>query len=142
MYENSDDLTNESTAKKVIEDRWRCRLVKLPRSYRVDFAAVRDGSERVVSWVEYKRRRMQWGQYPTIVLSLSKLMAMQEYESLGTPALFVVEDNDGDIRYYRVGVSGDYKGMLEIGGRTVQTRDPADVEPVVMIPIDRFMRMR
>jgi hypothetical protein len=86
-YETKGDLIVEDSARQKMEALWRCRLEKLPISYEVDFLAMREGSDSVLAWIEYKRRKFVWGQYPN-------------------------------------------------------TRDDGDIEPVVMIPVARFIRLR
>ena len=130
IYENAETLANEVEAAKRIEQRWNCTLDKLPRSYEIDFAASRPGFG-IVAWIEYKRREMQWGQYPTIMLSVRKVAR------LAGSSFFVVEDRTGEIRFARI--DGQYwDNFVEFGGRTRQTRDTADIEPIVKIQLERF----
>ena len=136
IYENAETLANEVEAAKRIEQRWNCTLDKLPRSYEIDFAASRPGFG-IVAWIEYKRREMQWGQYPTIMLSVRKVDALHRFARLAGSSFFVVEDRTGEIRFSRI--DGQYwDNFVEFGGRTRQTRDTADIEPIVKIQLERF----
>lgn len=136
IYEDSESLGNEREAAKRIERRWNCTLHKLPRSYEVDFAATRPGTG-VIAWVEYKCRKMRWGQYPDIVVSARKVDALIRMSRLCGKSFFVVEDEAGEIRYARID-GQHWDGFVEVGGRTRQTRDSADVEPVVKVMLERF----
>ena len=96
----------------------------------------------MLAWIEYKRRKFVWGQYPTVILSLRKVFALMRYASLGHKAMFVVEDDEGDMRYWPIAEDEVIGWMVERGGRTANTRDDGDIEPVVMIPVARFIRLR
>ncbi len=136
IYENAETLANEVEASKRIERRWNCTLDKLPRSYEVDFAASRSGFG-VVAWIEYKRRAMTWGDYPDVMLSLRKVDALRRFARLAGSSFFVVEDRTGEIRFARID-GQHWDGFVEFGGRTRQTRDAGDVEPIVKIDLARF----
>ena len=136
IYENAETLANEVEAAKRIEQRWKCTLDKLPRSYEIDFAASRPGFG-IVAWIEYKRRDMAWGQYPTIMLSVRKVDALRRFARLAGSSFFVVEDRTGEIRFARID-GQHWDSFVEFGGRTRQTRDTADIEPIVKIQLERF----
>ena len=139
IYENAESLHDEREAAKRLERRWGCTLHKLPRSYEVDFAATRPG-KGVVAWVEFKRRKMRWGQYPDIVVSARKAEALLRMARLCGKSFFVVEDDDAEIRYARMD-GQHWAGFVDIGGRTRQTRDDGDIEPVVKVMLERFKRL-
>ena len=52
MYESDRDRINEDRIARRIEKAWRLELKKLPVSYKLDFAAVRDNV--IVGWIEVK----------------------------------------------------------------------------------------
>lgn len=132
-YETDADLAAESSAAVVIEAAWGVKVTKIPDSYGADWMIERDGKH--VGWGEYKRRSMTWGQYPTIVLSVRKVADLIRLADVAGRSLFFVEADDG-MRYASVLAHDEFR--IEIGGRTCRTRDAADVEPVVQIPVDRF----
>ena len=137
MYENEDDRNNEQAIMERLAAAWDIEYHKLPMSYRMDFAVTK--ADSIVGFAEVKMRRMNWGQYPTIMLSMSKVHAACQYhQSLKLPTVFVVGTMDGGCHYTHLhDVPGNAK--LVYGGRTMQTRDSADVEPCYMIPINRFV---
>ena len=106
---------------------------KVPDSYGADWMIERDGVH--VGWGEYRRRDLEWGQYPTIMLSVRKVCDLIRLADVAGKSLFFVEANDG-LRYVQIVASDQF--AVEMGGRTCRTRDAADVEPVVQIPVDRF----
>ncbi len=143
MWENEDDRGRERAAFGFIQEKTGATLVKLPKTYTVDFAALRDG--KVVSFGEYKYRNMAWGDYKTIVLSLKKfLAATQLYETTMYRTYFYVEDKNGDIRYVDITTASRLNGAprtVTVGGRTKLTRDFNDIEPVCHIPVNQFSKL-
>ena len=109
------------------------RLVKLKKNYIVDFAIERNG--HVIGFIEYKRRDVMSLQYPTIILALSKWIALCDYAKHGK-AFFYVEYNDCT---KHIKITPDYIDLnmigawLEISGRT-DRGDQYDQEPCVHIP--------
>jgi hypothetical protein len=142
-YETKADLLNESRGISLVA-RWAGGMPrKLPDFHAAD-AAIVVGNE-IVGFVEYKRRRMRWGDYPTIMLSASKFLNIEALARLGTDrkpmfVYFAVEDNAGDVWVVNLAADG-LKLRCEWGGRTVKTRDDLDVEPVVHLYIDQFRRV-
>ena len=136
MYESSGDRNNEQQVVKRLAAAWGGEYQKLPISYRMDYAVVRD--EEIAGFVEIKARHMRWGQYPTVMISMSKVLTAANYaDALGLPTLFVVATNDGRLHYTRLGDIHRHAKLVH-GGRTVQTRDGGDIEPCYMIPNSHF----
>ena len=153
-YETKDDLAAEQSAKQCMEDgiaevlekRLLCNierveLVKLPVAYRADFAAV-DQRGDIRGWVEFKSRSFEFGQYDTVMISLAKLIHMRRLgEAVGVPIL-VIKDRLGELRYAILdGLQHGLDVNFRIGGRTVQQRDDADVEPMAYIDLDAFRHL-
>tara|TARA_Y100001973_G_C5209184_1_gene344073 strand:- start:5810 stop:6355 length:546 start_codon:yes stop_codon:yes gene_type:complete len=136
QHETQQDLSNESGVAAVIERAWQCGMRKLPKSYRLDFMAVR--GDDACAFVEVKCRRHQSDTYPTVMLSLSKVLQSNALtKATGCPCFFVARFTDG-VYYYDL--SGkDYK--TQWGGRTKSTRDARDIEPIVLIPIASMQRI-
>ena len=98
IYENSKTLADEADAFKRIESVMDVQTHKLTRAYKVDFLATKN--KRGQFFGEYKKRDMVWGQYPSIVLALSKICVADSLKrSTGLNTLFFVEDKDGRITY-------------------------------------------
>jgi hypothetical protein len=139
MYQTDHDTRAENEIGAVIQQVYGFRLHKLAIAYSLDFGAV--GPDNLVKfWCEVKARTgMQWGQYPTVMLSMQKLMAaIRLWDASGLPVLFFVRDADGDIRQFDLMLARGRSDWVRWGGRTRQTRDSADIEPVAMIPIELF----
>ena len=136
MYETQEQITNEEKVRLFLEERMKGKLHKLPISYRLDWILFKDGKAKAV--VEYKRRKCSMNQYPDIMLSLGKWNAGLDYKiKNGMKFVFVVQFTDGFAMYIH---DDKHEADIRWGGRTAQTRDSADIEPVVHIPITRFVK--
>lgn len=132
VYETASTLRDEADTVAVIERAWRCKARKLPRAYRLDYALTRDGE--VVAWAEVKCRGKRYDSY---MLSLHKWTAALELAArTDLPALLVVRWPDG----VHFAPFEDRVERVAIGGRT-DRGDWQDVEPVVLLPSQRFRRV-
>lgn len=131
IYENGETLAAEEATIRKAAKVWRCEYRKLPRQYRVDWAMVRAG--KIAAWVECKFRRNESTRYPTLFLSLGKVMAGLELSRMtGLPFILLVEWTDM-VGYLKVqGI-----GPLRFGGRT-DRGDWQDTEPLVDFSIGDF----
>jgi hypothetical protein len=130
-YETADDLTRERFVADQLMKVGGLRLQKLPVHYLVDFFHPR----RIV---EVKCRQHAHDAYPTLMLSLAKWQAGIYLAHLMHPqTVFVVAAGFTDGIWT---CSVAHKALpdydIKMGGRTKQTRDGADIEPVVHIPVD------
>ena len=146
IYESKEDLSEES---KIVSDlcaAWDCVYHKLPISYRLDFLLETKHSpstpQRPLGFVECKRRNIYWNQYPDIMISLSKLIAAMNMEvATGLVTNFVVKANDA-LMWCRLNDAGGREDWVRMGGRTSDTRDDADIEPVIHIPVCEFSEVK
>lgn len=131
IYETKEDLRNERRIMQMFRD-LGVQCEKLPRSYHLDFCV--KGLpifNAELAWFEYKRRNINWGDYPDIFVSLNKAMKARE---LPGSSYFIVETNDAMmITDFRI----PFVDNISFGGRT-DRGDWQDVEPVVNIPIKNF----
>jgi len=134
MYETADHRLAEDAVRDLIAVNWRCKVEKMPISYKLDFAAVRE--RIVVAFLEVKCRQHRFGQYPTLMLSAAKWQAgCALAETYHIPFGLVIGWQDG---VYWCRAQNDPSIRLEWGGRSTQTRDSADIEPVVHVPVGQF----
>lgn len=132
IYENSATLSVENTFAHSLELLWACELKKLSYKYQLDYCCMRN--REVVSWLELKCRSNHFLKYPTYMVSLDKWMkGIQLSEASGVPAFLAVRFTDADA-YVRIGRG---VGTVGYGGRT-DRGDSQDVEPVVLVPMDKF----
>jgi hypothetical protein len=139
LYETKSDKEYEKRAFPLIAKAIGGRARKLPDRHFADCVIV-DEDGCILAYVEYKHRRMRWGDYHTIMLSAGKFLRLEEIRSLGVKSYFVVEDMDGDLRMLDL-LSNYLKMRVVWGGRTSSTRDSMDIEPVCHFPIEEFRRI-
>lgn len=131
IYETAETLKAEEGTISRIASVWGVTFRKLPVQYRVDWALERDG--RIVCWVESKKRKNLRTRYPSLMLSLSKVMhGLDLAKATGLPFVVVVEWVDA-LAYLRV----ERIPPLRFGGRA-DRGDWQDVEPVVDFPVEDF----
>jgi len=137
LYENDLSLKDEKRIQPLLERRFNLTLHKMPISYRIDWFATRNGQASAV--IEYKRRFVDKNQYDTIFLSLSKWNAGLDFVLKNRLAfVFVAEWNDG-VGYLPIASMESLNNYnIGFGGRTAQTRDSGDIEPVIHLPISEF----
>ena len=139
LYETKDHLSVEQAVIEFVSLCWSCEAHKMPISYKLDYMLTRGKESK--SFVEIKSRNMKWGQFPTIFLSLSKVQAAQDLSSTsGLPCFFVVHA-DPDVYWIDFSDLIGRGDLITFGGRTRNTRDSADVEPVYNIPVTMFRRL-
>jgi hypothetical protein len=135
IYENAQSLEAEAALARVIEAAFGCVLRKLERKFGLDFVAMRN--ERGAAFIEAKVRTNAMGRYPTYMVSMHKAIYAESIQRVtGLPTLLVVQWTDA-IGYAPLGEQYPISFM----GRT-DRGDPADVEPVCLIPIEQFKRIK
>lgn len=136
LFETRFDQIAERRILDKLKKTWGIEARKLPIKYGLDYMIWANNDRR--AFIEIKHRDMAWGDYPTIMLSLHKVLKARELHLItGFPSLFVVEDNNGSTRYCNF-AKIPQNASIEFGGRTAKTRDADDIEPVYMIPIKLF----
>ena len=132
-YENPDSLKAEEQTIRRAAEVWKSTYAQLPVQYRVDWALLRGG---LVAWCECKRRYNNKDKYPTLMLSLNKIIhGMELARATEKPFLVVVEWNDM-VGWHKV----EKVHGIGMGGRTDRS-DWQDVEPVVYIPTSEFKKI-
>jgi hypothetical protein len=135
-YETQSDRDNELRAIPMIESALHGVARKLPDNHFADFVVI-DATAQVVAYVEFKCRSFRWGDYPTVMLSVSKFAKLVAARDVRVRSFFVVQDSFGEVKAVDLHRSDlDYR--VEYGGRTAKTRDRRDVEPVVHIQTEQF----
>jgi len=118
-------------------EKWNCDYMKLPLSYRLDFALVR--RNKLVALAEIRVRNVKAETYPTIIFSVNKRAKANELsDQTKVPSFFVVQYDD-EIRYIDFAETPD---EFQVGGRTGSNRrDQADVELVGHYDVSRMKRL-
>lgn len=134
LYETEDDLNIELSFKQKIEDAG-AKLYKLPISYKLDFLV--EKQNKAYAMAEIKVRKCKSTEFPTLMLSLAKFKEGVMYSKLlGLKFIIFIRwlDRDGFYIY-----NAKEEVNISFAGRTKQTRDDADIEPCVFIPIIKFI---
>ena len=139
IYETKEDLKKEIVIQSVLEDKWHCKLKKMPIAYHIDWIALRNNEP--LAFVEIKHReKLEFGRFPTYMISLNKWLKAKELsKEVNVPFILVVKFMDGiyygkytndmilDIKY-------GFNGRYDRG-------DTQDVEPMVYIPLSIFKNL-
>jgi hypothetical protein len=137
IYERPEDIAAERTALDKACEVWKCTAEKLPMKYELDYLLLREG--RGVAWLEIKSRTNARPAYPTYMISLSKVMAARRLsEASQLPSFLLVQWSDA-CGYVRLDSLLDFR--TAVGGRT-DRGDEQDIEPVALIPVGEFARLR
>lgn len=140
-YENEYTLSTELVFAKELEAIWSCTLHKLPISYQIDFSACRNGEQ--IAWVEVKQRSNPHNKYQTYILSVLKWRELVRTSQVtNLPAILAVRFTNIDMYFTIPKNNQDVLLKYEVAGRTKNTRDAADIEPVVHIPIKLFKKVK
>lgn len=142
LYETQQDRLLEEACAEKYAAKMGVRLFKLSDQYRrMDRLAIDDKGRH--AWLEIKCRKVSRGTYPTLMLSVAKWVAgIQMAQATGGSFVVIAGYTDGIWRYrYRPQDVSDGLIRLEYGGRTTQTRDSGDIEPVMHIPTWMFKRV-
>lgn len=141
LYETSQDRILQKRFLEEIGEKMGWDISDAPRSYHVEGFAHKNG--KPVAVIEVKHRSHKYGDFKTIVLAMLKVRIGMAFSNLlGVPFIFFVkwknekEEKWGGFNFDRFNVR-DLRIEFE-GGRTIQTRDSADVEPVYHLPLYGF----
>ena len=136
LYESREDRAHEQQLVTRFAGAFGRRARKLPLQYRLDYAIINERDD-VLAFAEAKWRSHAFGQYPTLILSLNKVLAAMHLSSaFGRDSWLVVRWADC-CGYTRI--TGDYR--VTILGRS-DRGDWQDIEPVCHIPAQSFQLLK
>ena len=125
--------------KTFLEAKWNCTLHKVPLKYQVDWLAMR--GKDPMAFVEFKHRnKLSINAYPRYMISLDKWMkAKQLCKEVEIPFIMVITFTEGT--YYGVFAhNGLHDVTYGFGGR-YDRGDAQDVEPMIYLPLKKFMKI-
>ena len=122
----------------MLEQKWSCKLFKLPIDYKLDYA-IESSEKKVEGFCEIKCRKNNSTDFKTFILSSKKYKAGVSLSQIFRVPFFIVVCWLDAIKIYEY--SHHHTFHLEIGGRTKQFRSKGDIEPVIHIPIKRFKKI-
>lgn len=135
-YETEEDLAKETEVRNTIAEAWDIDVHKLPASYQLDCCGINEDSD--IEWFgEIKCRDNTSTLYDTLLISLLKIeRGLTLSRAAGIPFYIFAKFTDGKTMFHKYDFGKTYR--IAHGGRTVKTRDSADVEPVIHIPMKEF----
>jgi hypothetical protein len=136
-YESPEDIIAERAALDRACEVWKCTAEKLSMKYELDYLLLRE--KRGVAWLEIKSRTNVRLAYPTYMIALSKIMAARRLSDASQLPSFLLIQWSDVCGYIRNDSLLDFE--IAFDGRT-DRGDPDDIEPVAMIPIVDFARLR
>ena len=130
-YETEADLSREENIARYAARKWDCAMRKQDKYNQFDYLIIK--GKDVKAFVEIRTRTHIKGTYPTCFVSANKVQAAFSMRlATGLPSIFLVgwKDCIGWASLTEI-----YK--ITMGGRT-DRGDPADIEAVAEIPIEKF----
>jgi len=139
IYESKKDLDGEVQVAEVLGQKWGCKFIKLPIRYHLDFVITK--GDMAVAYAELKVRKYSMpdiGRMGGYMISLGKWAAAKQMsEASLLPFILVVKASDGIYQYTTK--TFEHDGVM-VRGRT-DRNDWQDVEPCVMLNVDRFKKV-
>jgi hypothetical protein len=132
LYETTENRSDELAIALQLRTLCNCDIRKLKNVYRVDYAALRNN--RVIAWIEIKRRHRTFDQYPDCYLSFEKAMFAQSLHLMSKLPCTMVVQFDDCLAFADMLVPGR---QIEFAGR-FDRGDWQDVEPIVLVPMAEF----
>ena len=141
IYETDQDRQNEAIVAKTLAAMWLCDIVKLKHACVVDYAIKRSG--KIVAVMEIKCRNYTYQRLDELgglILSAHKFQGAKSWcDTHKIGAVLAIGLTDG---IYSFVIKPDEEWpvfSLVIGGRR-DRGDAQDIEPCVLIPMDRFVK--
>ena len=129
-YETDHDIANERIVADALEN-IGVEVYKLPVQYRLDWLLRRDGQP--IGFAEVKARRCDLNTYPSVMISLSKVMhAKMLTEATGLPCHLILLYRDA---LAKLDFAADF--TVSPGGRS-DRNDPQDQDVCAYYPIERL----
>jgi hypothetical protein len=127
---NDSDARREQDVRKIIEEKWECKLQYIGKFTPIDFFVIKN--EKLAGYIELKSRSNFTDTYPSLFMDINKWMHLQLASvSQGVPAYFFCQFID-QIKYIKV-------SEIDARRMCVIIKDDAGIreyEPVIEIPIN------
>ena len=135
-YETKEHLKKEYEVRDILQERWGCKLEKLPYKDILDYAICKD--DEIKGWVEIKCRKQEATLSLNLMISMHKINKGRALsDATGLPFFLVIKFNK-EIYYYK---DEREKHNLRWAGRIKTQRDDDDREPCYFIDIGLFKRL-
>lgn len=132
-YETADDLRNERVVADALAEHGY-EVIKLPIQYRLDWLLRRN--QQPIGFAEVKARKCNLNTYPTVMISLSKVIHAQMLtQATGLPCYLILFYRDC---IARLNFSDDF--AVNPGGRADRD-DPQDQDVCAYYPVTRLTKI-
>ena len=137
QYETKEDLENEKQGALFLSKKWDSEFIKLKKiPWVLDFL-IKKGDR--YAWAEVKCLNMKFGRFP-FMISQKKIMAARRLSMTSGKDFFLIFRCTDTLCYHKWDFSKDYK--FEYGGRTTQTRDEEDIEPILRVYPEQCVKVK
>lgn len=134
LYVADHDKGNQTEVMRRIESAWGCEVHPFGMLSSLDCYALRDG--HMVGVMEIKARTCSVSEHDDVFLNVRKWLAlMLANVGMGCPALYVVRFTDA-LKW--INVCKVDASRMRIGGCSRIVKSPTDIEPVILVPINRM----
>ena len=146
LYETYEDRAHERKAMQLLKMVTGHDYERLPKTHRVDIVQI-DMSGTIAAWIEYKHRSHFINQYPSLMISTTKLTeGVMLSRMTNLPFYLVVgfesphSEEEPELYRLEVGIKTIQESHIAMGGRK-DRGNPSDREPVCYIDIAAFQRI-
>ena len=134
-----DELSERRIAKILCGVLQADKIVKNHRFHQADLSVIRN--DRVIALCEVKRRNIHSAQYEHAFFAVEKAVHMAMYAKVSRLPILMVWNFKDQIKAFKIGEDWVNPGWtIEMRGRN-GSNDPADIEPVMMVPISYMKKV-
>lgn len=113
-YQTKSDVVSEEETISYLRCKWNCDIERMPDFHEFDYAIINQAGS-VKGLVEIKNRKANAASYPTIILSMSKVLAARQWHDQGLRCFLVVRVGKGKPRY--LDINQTKPAGIKFGGR-------------------------
>jgi hypothetical protein len=113
-YQTERDVESEEDTIACLRKSWGLNIERMPDFHEFDYAVV-DSKQSVRGLIEIKNRKADASKYPTIILSMSKVIAAKQWSDQGIKCFLVVRVGKGKPRFLEINKTKP--SSIQFGGR-------------------------
>lgn len=133
VLETIQDKDKETKARHFLETTWECQAINMPQFSPVDCLLVKPDK---TCGVEFKFRKMDYGQYPNVWMEVSKQIALRSCLDVWDRAYFMPCLNG---TLYMIDILNTIGGLVVEGGRI--DRSYNDMDYMVEVPMELLTKV-
>lgn len=113
-FQTKKDVASEEDTISFLRHKWGLRIERMPDFHEFDYAVINKAGS-VKGLIEIKNRKADAAKYPTIILSMSKVLAAKQWSDQGVRCFFVVRVGNGKPRALEINKTRP--ANIRFGGR-------------------------